>query len=512
MEVLRTDIAIIGSGPGGGTLFNAVAASGADVLLVERGAPIPREPENWDVRAVFDTARYRAHDYWLDADGRRFRPGVHYNVGGSSKVWGACLTRFRAEDFEPLQHPTGVSPAWPFAYDALAPYYERAEALYEVHGAVDEDPTAPAQAALPRPPVAHEPLMARLVQSFREQGLHPYVLPLGIDRHEGGSCIRCRTCDGFPCRVGAKNDAEVQCVLPAMKAPNSSVALETRVECLLANRDGDTVIAAEAHRGREPVRIEARKFVVSCGAANSAALLLRSRSAAHPRGLANSSDQVGRNYMQHLYTALMAIDPRRRTELTYQKTVGINDFYLPSAGRPYALGNIQALGKLQAGMLTADKPWAPRPLMQFLAERSTDWWTTTEDLPDPENRVTVTDEGGIRLAYRPNNVQARRELAAIAKKILRRAGFPIVLAQPMGLATTSAQCGTARAGTDPRTSVVDPLCRTHDIENLYVVDGSFFPSSTGLNPGLTIIAQALRVADRSDLLGGEHDRSAWREV
>jgi choline dehydrogenase-like flavoprotein len=512
MEILHADIAIIGSGPGGGTLFHAVAAAGEDVLLVERGGFIPREPENWDVRAVFDTARYRAFDYWLDAEGRRFRPGIYYNVGGSSKMWGACLTRLRAEDFEPLQHATGVSPAWPFAYDALAPYYERAEALYQVHGAVGEDPTAPPQGPLPRPPVAHEPVIARLVESFRGQGLHPYILPLGIDRHEGGSCIRCRTCDGFPCRVGAKNDAEVQCVLPAMKAPNAKVALETRVERLITNPDGDTVLAAEAHRGRERVRIEATKFVVSCGAANSAALLLRSRSGAHPRGLANSSDQVGRNYMQHQYTALMAIDPRRRTDLVYQKTVGVNDFYLPSPDRPYALGNLQALGKLQAGMLTAAKPWAPRPLMQFLAERSTDWWTTTEDLPDPESRVTVTDEGGIRLVYRPNNLQAQRELTAITTRILRRAGFPIILAQPMGLATTSAQCGTARAGTDPRTSVVDPLCRTHDVDNLYVVDASFFPSSAALNPGLTIIAQALRVADRSDLLGGDHDRSTWRTV
>jgi choline dehydrogenase-like flavoprotein len=512
MLTLRADIAIIGSGPGGGTLFHSVTTAGEDVLLIERGGFVAREPENWDVQAVFDSLRYRAREYWLDAHDRRFTPNLYYNVGGSSKMWGACLTRFRAEDFEPLRHQRGASPAWPFAYDALEPYYERAEALYEVHGTVGEDPTAAAQRPLPRPPVAHEPVMARLVESFRQQGLHPYVLPLGIDRHEGGTCIRCRTCDGFPCRVGAKNDAEVQCVRPAMTAANAKVALDTRVERLVTNRDGDTVIAAEARRGREPVRIEAAKFVVSCGAANSAALLLRSRNAAHPAGLANSSDQVGRNYMQHQYTALMAIDPLRRTDLIYQKTVGVNDFYLPSRDRPYALGNLQALGKLQAGMLTADQPWAPRPLLQFLAERSTDWWTTTEDLPDPANRVTITGDGEIRLAYRPNNLEAQRELTEITKRILRRAGFPLILARSMGLATTSAQCGTARAGLDPRTSVVDPLCRTHDVENLYVVDASFFPSSAALNPGLTIIAQALRVADCSDLLGGRHDRSTWRAV
>jgi choline dehydrogenase-like flavoprotein len=509
-EVLHADVVIIGSGPGGGTLFHAVADAGTDVLLVERGGFVAQEPENWDVGAVFNSRRYRAYDYWLDTDGRRFRPGIYYNVGGSSKFWGACLTRFRAEDFEQLQHPEGVSPAWPFTYEALAPYYTKAERRYAVHGMTGEDPTAAPQAELPLPPIAHEPVIERIVDSFRAQGLHPYVLPLGIDRHVGGSCVRCRTCDGFPCRIGAKNDADVQCVRPAMARPNARVALETHVDRLTTSTGGDRVVAAEAHRGRERVRIEAGKFVVSCGAANSAALLLRSRNAAHPAGLANSSDQLGRNYMQHQYSAIMAVHPLRLTELVFQKTVGINDFYLPSAERSYALGNIQALGKLQAGMLTADKPWVPRSLMRYLTERSTDWWTTTEDLPDPANRVTVTDDGGIRLAYRPTNPVAQRELTAIAKRALHRAGFPVVLAQTMGLSTTSAQCGTARAGTNPRASVVDPLCRTHDITNLYVVDSSFFPSSAALNPGLTIAAQALRVAEQSDLVGGPHDSSTWR--
>jgi choline dehydrogenase-like flavoprotein len=511
-ETLRADVAIIGSGPGGGTLFHAVAENGTDVLLVERGGFIPQEPENWDIRAVFDAARYRAYDHWRNADGARFRPGIYYNVGGSSKVWGACLTRFRAEDFERLQHPDGVSPPWPFSYDALASYYAKAERLYEVHGTIGEDPTAPPQDELPLPGVAHEPAIARIVESLRAQTLHPYVLPLGIDRHEGGSCVRCRTCDGFPCRIGAKNDTDVRCVRPAMARPNARVATDTRVDRLATSAGGDRIVAAEGYRGRERVRIEAEKFVVSCGAANSAALLLRSRNAAHPTGLANSSDQVGRNYMQHQFSAIMAVHPRRRTELVFQKTVGINDFYLPSVGRPYALGNIQALGKLQAGMLTADKRWVPRALMEYLSERSTDWWTTTEDLPDPSNRVTLADDGAIQLAYRATNPTAQRELTAIAKRVLRRAGYPVVFAQTMGLSTTSAQCGTVRAGTDPRTSVVDPLCRSHDVGNLYVVDSSFFPSSAALNPGLTIAAQALRVAEQSDLVAGAHDSSTWRET
>jgi choline dehydrogenase-like flavoprotein len=508
MRTVRAEVAIIGSGPGGATLFHALARAGTDVLLIERGDYLPQEEQNWDVGAVFDQKRYSAGDVWEDDRGRPFRPGTYAFVGGSSKMWGACLTRFRAEDFHELRHHGGSSPAWPFDYAALAPYYDEAEQLYGVHGAVIGDPTAPDAPPPPYPPITHEPTMQRFVDSFRAQGLHPYTLPLGIDLHDGGACVRCKTCDGFPCRVLAKNDADVRCVRPGLKASNANALLRTRVDRLLTNGDGDTVIAAEAVRGPEQVRIEADRFVIACGAANSAALLLRSGGPAHPAGLANSSDQVGRNYMQHQFTALMAIHPVHKTNLVYQKTIGLNDFYLPGDDRVYPLGNIQALGKLQAGMLTADMPWAPRPLMRYLSERSADWWTTTEDLPSPDNRVTLSDGGRIRLTYRPNNVRAQRELTAIAKRILRRAGYPVVIAKRMPLATTSAQCGTARMGADPRSSVVDPLCRSHDVANLYVVDGSVLPCSTALNPGLTIAAIALRVAALSDLADGRHAAAA----
>jgi choline dehydrogenase-like flavoprotein len=308
--------------------------------------------------------------------------------------------------------------------------------------------------------------------------------------------------------VLAKNDADVRCVRPALEASNANAMLGTRVARLLTSRDGDSVVAAEAVRGQERVRIEAERFVVACGAANTAALLLGSTTPTHPTGLGNSSGQVGRNYMQHQFTALMAIHPVRKTHLVYQKSVGLNDFYLPGDGRDYPLGNFQALGKLQAGMLTADMPWAPRSLMRYLSDRSADWWTTTEDLPSPDNRVTITGAGRIRLSYRQNNVRAQDELTAIAKRILRRAGYPLVIARRMPLATTSAQCGTARMGADPRSSVVDPLCRSHDANNLYIVDGSVLPSSSALNPGLTIAAIALRVAALSDLAGGSRHAAA----
>lgn len=504
---VETDIAIIGSGPGGSTLARGLSDSGARVAVFERGDFLPSEAQNWDVEEVFGKSRYRTDEYWVDSAGRPFHPNAYYFVGGSSKVWGACLTRLRREDFGQIDHIGGVSPAWPFDYDDLAPYYDRAEAIFEVHGPADGDPCSDTTPSPPRPPVEHEPELARVVGRLAAQGVHPYTLPLAIDLHRGGSCLRCRTCDGFPCRVRAKNDAEVICLSPVLESGAVQLHVGTRVTRLITDAGGDRVVAAEAFRGRRPVEIRAEKFVVSAGAANTAALLLRSASSAHPDGLANSSGLVGRNYMQHQFTALMAVR-RNPTRLVYSKTVGFNDYYLDDGEGGPPLGNVQTLGKLQAGMLAADKKWVPRPLLRALAERSSDWWVTTEDLPDPENRVTLTGDGRIKVSYRRNNVTAQRRLTAITRRLLKGAGYPLVIAQEMGPETTSAQCGTAQAGRDRRDSVVDPLCRSHDVGNLFIVDGSFFPSSAALNPGLTIAAQALRVAELSDLAGGGHQAAA----
>jgi choline dehydrogenase-like flavoprotein len=476
--------------------------------LVERGDFLPQERENWDPTEVYQNLRYRAPEEWLDGDGKAFRPGLHYYVGGSSKVWGACLVRMRECDFEEVRHIGGSSPAWPFSYEALAPYYDRAEQLYGVHGAPGggADPTAPPlQAPPPYPAVPNDPTLERLQRSFRRQGLHPFPLPVGIDP-EGdgpGRCVRCDTCDGYPCRTLGKNDADVRCVRPAMRR-GVRLAVRTRIDRLVTDQAGGRVIAAVGERDGVGIEICASKFVLACGAANSAALLLRSANAAHPAGLANSSGLVGRNYMQHQFTAIMAVNPLRRSRIKFQKTIAVNDFYRPAAERPFPLGNIQPLGKLHPGMYAAKRSWVPMPVLRFMSERSTDWLTTTEDLPEQSNCVTLSTDGRIQLTYCQNNVAAQLELTRKAVRMLRRAGFPFVFTYRMGIDATAAQCGTARAGTDPRTSVLDPLCRTHDVPNLYVVDGSFFPSSSGLNPGLTIAAQAVRVAAESDLVNPKH--------
>ena len=200
---LHYDFIIIGTGMGGGTLAYALRESGARILLIERGDFLPREPENWQVNAVFDEARYKPAENWIDATtGAAFKPGVHYYVGGNTKVYGAALPRFRRDDFGAIEHEGGTSPAWPITYEDLEPYYNLAEALFFVHGNSGDDPTEPPRSRpYPYPEVAHEPYIEALIGDLRAQGLHPYCLPMAIDLREGGRCIRCKTCDGFPCQV-----------------------------------------------------------------------------------------------------------------------------------------------------------------------------------------------------------------------------------------------------------------------------------------------------------------------
>jgi choline dehydrogenase-like flavoprotein len=492
---LEADIAIIGSGPGGATLAWGLRDSGARVLLVERGGYLPREWENWDTESVIVRKRYRTTETWDDADGGVINPGLHYFVGGNSKLWGAALPRFLPSDFEATRHADGISPAWPYSYSDLEPYYEQAEELYGVHGD-QADWGAPPRRNTLLPAVEHEPAIADLAASLEGQGLHPFHLPVGIDRHPGGRCVRCATCDAYPCMIDAKNDADVRVVRPALQSPTVTLQTGTYVDRLETSADGSTVRRAVGVADGEQVEISASTFVTACGAANSAALLLRSANAAHPDGLANSSGQVGRNYMHHVTSAVMAVDPRRRVTTRYQKTISINDYYERGPTQPYGLGNVQGVAKLKPGMLVAAKRCVPRPVLKYMTDHSVDLWVQTEDLPDPDNRVWLRD-GRIVHRYRKNNVDAHEALLREVRRMLRRAGFPFVFVERMGIATNSHQCGTCRAGADPTTSVVDGDCRTHDVENLYVVDSSVFPSSAALNPGLTIAANALRVADRA---------------
>jgi choline dehydrogenase-like flavoprotein len=495
-ELITADVAIIGSGMGGGTMAWALKDSGARVLLVERGQRLPAEPENSDLDEVYIKGRYKNAETWYNGrTGEGFKPGVYYWVGGNTKVYGACLPRFRASDFEQTQHHDGVSPAWPFSYADLESFYARAEELFKVRGQYGEDPTEPFHStAYPYPALDHEPVIQDLANSLRKQGLHPFRMANGLDADTPEKRALCATSDGAPNETGLKSDAEKVAIDPALESGNVTLMSGTRVTRLVTSPDGKTVVAALAERDGRLLRIEAGRFILAAGAVNSAALLLSSASAAHPEGLANSSGLVGRNYMVHNSTFFIGVNPFKVNTTKWQKTLGLNDWYEAGPDTPYPLGNLQMLGKLRASMLKMARSWAPTWILKAMSDRSIDIYLTTEDLPRRSNGIRLVD-GRIHVWWEPNNVEPHKELVRRITKAVRRAGYPIIFTERMGIETNSHQCGTAVAGRDPLTSVLNAECRTHDVDNLWIVDASFFPSSAALNPALTIAANALRVAD-----------------
>jgi len=505
------DVIIIGSGAGGGTLAHRLAPSGKRILVLERGDWLPRETQNWDATDVFVRNRYVSKDTWYDDKGKAFQPQVHYNVGGATKLYGAALYRLRAEDFGELHHYDGVSPAWPVSYDEFEPYYTQAEQLYQVHGERGEDPTEPPSSApYPWPAVSHEPRIQKLYDDLKSSGLHPFHAPVGVMLDESdmafGRCIRCATCDGFPCLVHAKSDAEVVAVRPAIEHPNVTLLRQAKVTRLETDAAGATVTDVVATVDGREERFRAAIVVVSAGAANTAKLLLGSANDAHPTGLANGSDQVGRNYMYHNSLAFLAVS-MQPNDTRFQKTLGVNDYYFGDDEFPYPMGNIQMVGKSSAPMYRGEKPietkLAPTFALSEVATHAVDFWLSAEDLPLAKNRVTLADDGNIRLSYTQNNRKALDELYTRVKRRLNHLGFHpnhivernVYMKNEIPIAGCAHQAGTARFGADPATSVLDTNCKAHQLDNLYVVDTSFFPSIGAVNPALTAAANALRVGD-----------------
>ena len=509
------DFIIIGTGAGGGTLAYKLAPSGKRILLLERGDYVPREKDNWDPHAVNVEGKYMTKEMWRDRSGNELHPHTNYYVGGNTKFYGAALFRLRKQDFGEIKHHGGISPTWPINYDELEPYYTAAESLYHVHGQRGEDPTEPsASAPYPYPPVSHEPRMQALSEDFSRQGLKPFHVPLGIMLDEQNRrvspCIRCNTCDGFACLVHAKSDAQVCAVDPALRNSNVSLLTGATAMRLKTDSSGRSVssIVVECHG--ETVEYSADIVIVSGGAINSAALLLRSANDKHPNGLANSSDTVGRHYMGHVNSVLMAVS-KCPNPTVFQKTLGINDFYLGSSEWEYPMGHISFVGKLDGETLKAGAPkLAPGFTLDLMANHSLDFWLTSEDLPDPDNRVMVNREGSIVLSYQPNNEEGHKRLIKKLEGLLQQQrkcpvhgdachvglfARNLFVGQRIPLAGVAHQNGTIRFGRDPKTSALDLNCKAHDLDNLYVADASFFVSSGAVNPALTIIANALRVGD-----------------
>ncbi len=568
------DAIVIGTGAGGGTLALHLALAGKSILILERGGFLPQEKLNWDTSAVFLDNRYHTKEIWQDKNGEDLRPQQSYFVGGQTKVFGAAMFRMRSQDFGVVQHQGGVSPAWPISYADMEPFYTRAEELFNVHGDLGSapivpggygssfDPTEPFHSKnYPFPPLANEPRMEAIQSSVRELGINTFPIPLGLQRDEtspfDSRCVRCDTCDGYPCLVHAKSDADINCIRQILNLPNVTLMTNSRVTRLLTSPGGRSVAGVEViHSGSaaqgggsekfappstagNAVTYHADLFCLCAGAVNSAVVLLASANDKHPNGLANSSDQVGRNFMYHQADALLAI-ATDRNEDSYTKTWGTNDFYFrdPDADYPYPLGQVQPIGSFHYEMMRGDAPpLTPGFVLETMKHYAVPWWLTTEDLPDPENRVTLhnttplsvenrhpglagahpsgdtghTNEAAcvsdnaphrIRLSYTPNNVKSFTRLKDRWVDTLKRAGHAATsvplhayFKKRIPIEGVGHQNGTCRMGNDPHSSVLDPNCKAHDLDNLYVVDASCFVSASAVNPSLTIIANAIRIAD-----------------
>jgi choline dehydrogenase-like flavoprotein len=509
----RYDIIIIGTGAGGATLAHRLAPTGKKILVLERGDFLPREKDNWDTTAVFIESKYKAKETWYGGDGRAFHPGINYYVGGNTKFYGAALFRLRKEDFGEIRHHGGISPAWPIGYEDLEPYYGEAEHLYHVHGEHGVDPTEPhASRPYRHPPVSHEPRIQELHDDLQRRGYHPFPLPLGIllDEKDGkprhsSACIRCDAYDGYPCLVRGKADAQIICVEPALEHDNVELRTRAYAKRLETDSSGRRVSKVLVERDGTEETYTGDIVVISCGAINSALLLLRSADDHHPNGLANRSGVVGRHYMRHNNSAFLAIS-RQPNPTVFQKTLALNDFYFRSDDWEFPLGHIQMLGKSHGEMLKGEALdwvfWKPEMPFDVMARHSVDFWLTSEDLPDPNNRVTIGSGGEVVLHLTENNMEGHRRLMGKLKELLTAIDChphllprSLYLGKNIPIGGTAHQCGTIRFGRDPGTSALDVDCKAHDLDNLYVVDGSFFVSSGAVNPALTIMANALRVAD-----------------
>ncbi|MEM9947488.1 MAG: GMC family oxidoreductase [Cyanobacteria bacterium P01_D01_bin.36] len=521
------DIIIIGTGAAGGTLARMLAPSGKRVLVLERGGFLPKEKQNWESKAVNGKGCYQNAEQWYDKSGNAFQPFTHYYVGGNTKFYGSAHYRLREKDFDKVIHKGGISPAWPLKYKDFEPYYTQAEKLFDVHGLRGDDPTEPpSDQPFPFPPISHEPTIAKIGKALETKGFHPTYQPLGLKLNEANAelseCIRCETCDGFPCMVNAKADGDINGIRPTMMYPNITLKTHAKVERLHTSPDGKTITAVEAKINGKRHHFSATLVVVSAGALNSAVLLLRSANKQHPNGLANSSDLVGRNFMRHKICAIVSLGLNRNPTV-YPKTMAINDYYWGEADFPYPMGHIQTLGNVNEDRAaTSSPPFIPSKLIPMgifraAAERTTPWFLIGEDLPDPNNRIRLrtTDELSTKaqstknqparnqlaeqqivLEYSPNNQVAFDRLVTRWKGVLKSLNpLSVQFTTDMTLKDVGHQCGTCRFGEDPKTSVLNLNCQTHDVDNLYVVDGSFFPSSAALNPTLTIVANAIRVSE-----------------
>ncbi|KUH75821.1 glucose-methanol-choline oxidoreductase [Mycolicibacterium novocastrense] len=524
-EQVLWDVIVVGTGMGGGTLGYELARAGRRVLFVEKGrSTLPgvegtirsAMPEVAEASACRTSAGYydalaragRTDDEIEDISGRiphRFMPLLGSGTGGSSALYGMVCERFFARDFTPRQDfpdagRSTVPDGWPITYDEMTPWYAAAERLLGVRG--QRDPLRPEVAdALPAAP-SFSAANQTLVNYLQGRGLHPYHLPMACDYTN-----QCVTCQGYLCSQSCKRDAARNGVLPAVVDYGAGLLTECRVLRLDADRTSVRNVLCDSKFG--VLTLKAKVVVLAAGALVTPVLLLNSRSADWPQGLANGSDWVGRNLMRHLIDLIEVFPERDSKILDQNKEIGLNDFYFWEGQK---FGAVQSFGSMPPMEILTSRPgWWPKmlrvmnPAVRTVYERFFNGGLVLaammEDLPYLENRVLPHDQPSphgrqrLRIRYRINESErSRRTLYLEQMKKLFEPFRTITLRGAEDNKALAHVCGTCRFGTDPRTSVLNPQNRAHEVENLYVADSSFFPSSGGVNPSLTVAANALRVA------------------
>jgi len=474
------DAVVIGSGLGGATLAYRLGQAGRTVLVVERGDML--KPQRQDASAP--VGRYLYH---VAPD----RAAPLSYVGGQTKFYGSALYRLRESDFRAVEHESGTSPAWPITYAALEPYYERAEALFRVHGAAAGDASEPPRhAPFPYPPLPTAPIVAKLAQRLARSGAGVSAIPRGLDYRPGGPCIMCPTCDAHYCQLDAKMDAETAALRPALATGNVHLATLTDCVRVVTDSDGARATGVVLRRGGVEHHVQAGIVAVCAGLPGSAMLLRKSSTDRHPGGLGNAGGALGRYLGAHSVGMIFPFVSWRRLPPTHTKSFAINDYYDATPDWPYPAGVIQTGGQVP---FWEDTPLTVRPIARFVGDHAITCFYMIEALPSRDTGIIFKDDGSFTRVDAIQNRQTFARLRVLAVDAFRRAGYRTLARRRAPYQWH--EVGTARFGDDPAHSVADPNCEVHGIRGLFVVDASILPSAGAVNTGLTIVALALRAGD-----------------
>jgi choline dehydrogenase-like flavoprotein len=472
------DAIVVGSGLGGATAAYGLVQEGLRTLLVEKGEFLSHPYDSEGPTGL----------YMGDVHGRRDKPFEY--VGGQTKFYGAAMFRMRESDFCKIEHENGSSPGWPISYFDLETYYERAEILYRVHGSADGDPTEPPRAnPFPYPAIDHVLPVAQVVKRLRRAGVSISYLPKGLDYGPNGRCTLCSTCDGYYCTLDAKMDAEIAAIRPALATGLLTVATGTECLRIETRTDGKSVLGLLVKRAGVEYLLRSDRVIIAAGLPHTALLLRRSHTDLHPEGLGNQGGALGKYMSGQSMGTIFPLLGTSAIAPAHVKTFAMNEFYHGSPEWRYPMGTLQVTGQLPFWRLATP---IGRPFAFLLGQISLMCIYVTEAL---STRETGYHFEGDRIVSKTPPIQNARSFAAMRRAAVdafRRAGYFSIA--PRSVPYSKSECGTARFGDDPSTSVANQTCQVHGVTGLYIADASVLPSAGAINTGLTIAALALRTA------------------